>query len=119
MNDLYAKLGLETPKTLPECPEAAIVIAGMFLRLGASLIIDNDGARRMILPEPCSFRMDGRDLPEPVPNAMPHEAFLNDEQYRGALRMVTGMMSRLHPRDAAFVYDAFAHVSVRAIPQEA
>ena len=111
MNDLYAKLGLDTPDTLPECPEAAVLLAGMFMRLGAHLIIDSKGDRRMILPEPCSF--EDRKLPEPVPNPKPHETFLNGEQYRGALRMLTAMMNRLHPTDSAFVYDAFAYAEVR------
>ena len=110
MRNLYDTFGLDTPQHLPECPEAATVIASMFLRLGAHLIVDQHGKRQMMLPEPCSARDEEGNLPDPVPNAKPTERFLSSDQYRGALRMVTAMLNRLHPNDTAFVYDAFAIV---------
>lgn len=108
MSNLYAKLGLETPDTLPECPEVAVVLAGLFTRLGAHFMIDHRGKRLVMLPEPCHLRLTEGRLPDAVPNAKPHEQFINNEQYRGAMRMLGAMLSRLHPSDKTLVYDAFA-----------
>jgi hypothetical protein len=109
MRDLYETFAIAPPRNLPEAPEAANLIAGLFHMLGGTMTISEKGERRVIIPEPCSFVLNDRDLPS-LPDAKPHERFLNGDEYRGAMKLVTGVLHRLHRNDQTFVYDAFAMV---------
>lgn len=113
MASIYAKLGMEEPKHMPSCPDAAVVIAGLFSRLHGTLHIDHNGKRHISMPVSAAFdMMDGSDrLPDPVPNPKPHERFTKCEEFEGALKMIAALIRRLHPDDLTLIYDSFAQVS--------
>lgn len=101
--NLYDTFGASRPEHFPEMADGASLIASLFQMLGGTMVIDETGARRVIIPEPCAF-----DEMPALPNARPHEQFHRPDEYRGAMKLVTGLLQRLHPKDATFVYDAFA-----------
>lgn len=111
MSDIYEKLGIDANDHLPSVPQAAMLIGGLFCRLGGQMMIDQDGKRQILVPMAGAFaRNEGEwDIyPHPVPNAKPTERFLSGDQFEGAMRMVTALLDRLHPSDRDFLFDAFA-----------
>lgn len=83
----------------------AELTGALFLCLGGSLIIDHTGRRSRIIPE----------APEAIPqlpDPRPHEVFHSSEEWAGAMKLVDYLLTRLHPVDQAFVWDAFAEAVV-------
>ena len=93
----------------PPSPDIAGLVAMLFLRFGGALHIDQNGKRQIVVPEPCLFRMEGKEMPS-LPHARLHEQFHYPDEFRGAMKLITGLLYRLDPTDKAFVFDAFASV---------
>lgn len=110
MSDLHQMVSVDVPKHLPPAPDAALMLATIFQRLGGSFHIEQTGRRSIATP--CAGAFNGKDggwdiYPHPVPNAEPTERFLSGDQYEGAIRMLVALIDRLHPSDRTFVFDAF------------
>lgn len=95
---------------LPDCPELALFVAGLFRRLGGQLSIDN-GVRRVWKPEPAYFRLQGKDLPQ-LPGAALWEQFHSSDEWRGALKVAEYWLARLSEADKEFVFTLLAPVGV-------
>lgn len=93
---------------LPDNPELALFVAGLFQRLGGRLSI-NGGQRFAWRPEPVYFRLQGEGLPQ-LPDAQPHERFHSVGQWRGALKVADYWLSRLSAADKELVFTLFAPV---------
>lgn len=94
---------------LPDCPEVALFIAGVFQRLGGWLAIDGNGERYAGRPEsPSVTRPDGRPQ---LPNARPSEQFHNDDEWLGAIKLANYWLSRLSSSDRDYVFMLCAGVS--------
>lgn len=112
MADLNALFGLpEKADALHDCPSVSFTWALLFQQLGGVLGIDQDGRRYTIHPEPCVFRMRGEELPC-LPDPEPHERFLNGDEFRGALKLVAGLLRRVSDADKDLVYGMLAAVTV-------
>jgi hypothetical protein len=80
--------------TAPRDPEAAFILGTLYQQLGGSLVIDPTGQRRFVC-----------DLDGPQGN------LTGDERLRVGV-MLEGLLKRLHPADAAFLFDAMGDCSV-------
>lgn len=97
---------------LPDCPELAMFVAGIFQRLGGRLAIDG-GQHIRWRPEPAHFRIKGEELPQ-LPDAKPWEEFHSADEWRGALKVAEYWLTRLSPADRSFVYTYFAPTRTHA-----
>jgi hypothetical protein len=75
--------------TAPRDPEAALLLAVTYRQLGGSFVISSDGTRRYAVTE-----LDG------------------DQDHLRLSIMLERMLSRLHPDDKAFVFDAYGEAWV-------
>lgn len=116
--NLHDMFGLEKPTHFPPMPDGANLMACLFLRFGGSFHIEGNGDRRIMVPEPCMFRLNDQDMPS-LPNAKPHEQFHRSDEFRGAMKLITGVLARLHPEDRDFIYDAYAHALTAQQAEEA
>lgn len=112
MADFNAIFGL-SPKSEDEinAPSVSFAWALIFQQLGGSFGIDTEGRRYTRLPEPAFFRSRGEELPS-VPDPLPHERFLNGDEYRGALKLMAGLLRRVSEADNELIYAMFAAASV-------
>ncbi|ASK87009.1 hypothetical protein [Sphingorhabdus sp. SMR4y] len=92
---------------LPHSPEIALLIGTLFKQLGGDLTIGPDGRRYSSVPEPEIFD----NLPK-ISALEPCYQPLNDEQHRGAMRLVSGLLHRLGKADKDFLFDLFAEAYV-------
>ena len=90
--------------SLPSSPETAFLIGALYQRLGCSFCIDSNGERVVI--EPCYFERE--DKRQPFPDAEPHEQFYCADEWRGAIKLLAGLLRRMSAADRDFVYDLFA-----------
>lgn len=92
---------------LSHSPEIALLIGTLFKQLGGDLTIGPDGKRYCGVPEPYTFDT----LPQ-VSALEPCFQPLNDEQYRGAMRLVSGLLHRLCKEDKNFLFDLLGNAYV-------
>ena len=85
---------------LPHSPEIALLIGTLFKQLGGDLNIEPDGRRYSSVPEPLTFD----SLPK-ISRLDPCYQPMNGEQYRGAMRLVSGLLHRLGKADKDFLFD--------------
>lgn len=112
MANLHELFGLPA-KAEPEtnAPAVSLAWALVFQQMGGSLGIDTQGNRYTSLPEPCLFRMRGQELPS-LPDPEPHERFLNSDEWRGAIKLMAGLLRRVSEADQDLVFSLLARVSV-------
>ena len=109
MRDLNALFGAERSTNLPQSAECAVLIYGMFAKLGGYICIDHKGRRQRMLP--CTGTWS-KDNPYPqMPDAHPCEQFHSGDEWAGALKLMDYLFVRLDKADRDFIYDAFAAVS--------
>ena len=85
--------------------DLAVLVGGLFTRLGGHLMIEPDGRRRRSIP--CTgLWTDANPWPN-LPGAKPTERFHFDDEWEGAMKLVDYLLVRLHPDDCTFVFDAF------------
>lgn len=92
---------------LPHSPQIALLVGTLFKQLGGDLNIEPDGLRYSSVPEPHTFD----SLPK-ISGLEPCYQPMNGEQYRGAMRLVSGLMHRLGKADKDFLFDLFAEAYV-------
>lgn len=96
---------------LPPSPQAACLLAMVYMRLGGSFSIGSNGRSYLGRPEPCLLRTLRQDLPS-LPNSEPHELFADPKEWQGAMKLVEALLNRLCEADSAYVFDLFATVAV-------
>ena len=90
---------------LPDAPEAAFLVASLFQKLGGSFQISSNGTRYAGAPTATRFMAGGMPV---LPYSRPHERFLNDDEWLGAIKVLDYAIRRLSPADKDFVFDIFA-----------
>ena len=98
---------------LPQSPEIALLVGTLFKQLGGDLIIGPDGRRYSSVTDPHVFS----SLPK-ISALEPCYQPLNDEQYHGAMRLVSGLLHHLCKDDKNYLFDLFgeAYVDPEAKP---
>ena len=109
--NLAELFGIKQSHTLPVSNETALFIGMLYERLGGGFIVSSNGTRQMGRPEPCVFEMNGEVLPQ-LPFAQPHNQLLNDEQWRGAMRMLDCLISALSSDARTVIFDHLAPVVI-------
>lgn len=102
----------EEGQPLPDFPDLALFVAGLFQRLGGRLQI-YEGRRSVWRPEAAFFQIEGDGLPQ-MPNAKPHELFHSDAEWRGALKVVEYWLARLSSADKDLIFTFFASLRTGA-----
>tara|TARA_R110002124_G_scaffold264235_2_gene430814 strand:- start:4773 stop:5084 length:312 start_codon:yes stop_codon:yes gene_type:complete len=94
-------------------PEIALLVGTLFKQLGGYLNIGPDGRRYSSIPEPHIF-----DTLPKISALEPCFQPLNDDQYRGAMRLVSGLLAHLCKEDKNFLFDLIgeAYVDPEARP---
>lgn len=87
-----------SPTELPSMPDAALLLGQVFRCLGGWLSIDSRGRRG--LGSPLCF--DG-DFPQ-LPDADQREQFRTSDEYRGAIKLLEGLMRRLGEADQEYLF---------------
>lgn len=95
----------------PESPDIAGLAAMLFIKMGGHFSIGSNGERYSGRPEPCLFRIQDQSLPV-LPGAEPHEQFHSDEEWRGAIKLLDYIISRLSAADKNMIFDGFASVAI-------
>jgi hypothetical protein len=89
----------------PSCPEAALIIAGAFQRMGGWFSVCSNGKRGIGQPlylEHCPQLAD----------AKPHELMHSDDEMRGALKILLALFERFPKEDRDYVFAALAPIAV-------
>jgi hypothetical protein len=84
----------------PDIPDAAMLIAITFKKLGVQFLMGDDGSKGVSIPM-CPRLTGGIPI---LSEARPHERFANETEYRGALKMIGYLISRLSENDKDFVW---------------
>lgn len=92
---------------LPSSPEIALLVGALFKQLGGDLMINPDGRRYSSIIEPCLL-----DRLPTISSLEPCYQPMNVEQYRGAMRLVSGLLHHLCKDDKDFIFDLFADANV-------
>ena len=93
---------------LPDHPDLARFVATLFQRLGGRLEIDAGGRRIALLPD---FDRSWRAIPR-LAGAQPSEQFRNEDEWRGAVKLVEYWLNRLSDRDRELVFTACAELRI-------
>lgn len=96
---------------LPDHPDLALFVATLFQRLGGTLAIDGDGRRQTQLPDFSAFQKVRRSKPM-LPDARDGERFRNEDEWRGAIKLMNYWLSRLSVRDRDYIYTLCADLRV-------
>lgn len=87
---------------LPDCPEFALIVGGMFKQLGGALMMGSDGKRYASRPE-CPSLLFPAGLPQ-MDGARPHEQFHSEAEWYGAMKLANFWLSRLSERDKELLF---------------
>ena len=96
---------------LPDHPDLARFVASLFRRLGGRLEIDAAGRRRAVLPDFDRAWRERRAIPQ-LTGAQPAERFHNEDEWRGAVKLVEYWLNRLSDRDRELVFTACADLRI-------
>lgn len=96
---------------LPSGPAVALTLGMAYLRLGGTLSIASNGNRYFGRPEPCLFRIEGKELPQ-LAGARPALQFHSADEWHGAIKMVEALLNLLDRTDSGLVFDALASAAV-------
>jgi hypothetical protein len=96
---------------LPDHPDLALFVATLFQRLGGSLTIDADGRRQSRQPDFSISKQDRHAMPV-LPDSRDGERFRNEDEWRGAIKLMNYWLSRLSVRDRDYIYTLCADLRV-------
>lgn len=96
---------------LPSNLDVAGIFAALFLRLGGTFTVGSNGVRYVGRPEPALFRLQKRGLPQLL-ESEPWEQFHSADEWRGALKLVDYVLTRLSESDQDWVFGCFASVAM-------
>lgn len=91
----------------PSSPDITALAGMLYQALEGILVLGANGRRLRMQPEPGHFRVTNAGLPE-LPQAQPHETFLNGDEYRGAMKVLGYVIDRLSESDRELLFCAFA-----------
>lgn len=97
----------QLPETLPPNPAGAMLLALTYIRLGGSFSISN-GKRYM---GETLFISADEGLPQ-LPDAEPHEQFHCAREWRGAIKLLNGLIRRFDRGDRDAIYTLLASIAV-------